>query len=263
MVGHTRCQRAPELLLLDLDGTLIDIASRPDGVVVDPKLIANLQRLFVGDPLGLVVVTGRALADADQLLAPLKLATIASHGAEVRVAGTGAGPSPPPIGQFRPLIENLCRPFPGVILEWKPYSAAIHYRDAPSLARPLGVVLAQFADANRTYRVQEGRRVFEIVPSGISKAAAVRRLMQHLPYAGRQVTYIGDDCADHDAMLAVEAAGGVALKVAGEYFGKTTAQFCSPSEVRTWLALRAHEIVTGTEQSVSLCISEVERRVSS
>jgi trehalose 6-phosphate phosphatase len=263
MVGHHSSQLAGELLLLDLDGTLLDIASRPDSVVVDPKLISSLHRLFACDPLSLVVVTGRALADADRLLAPLKLATIASHGAQVRVAGTGAGPSPPPIGQVRPQIEKLCRPFPGLILEWKPFSAAIHYRDVPSLAKPLGVVLSQFVDANRMYRVQEGRRVFEIVPSGISKKAAVQRLMQHLPYSGRQVLYIGDDRADHDAMLAVEAAGGAALKVGGEYFSQSSSQFRSPSEVRSWLAIRAEDLCAGTEQSASRCISEDDRRISS
>lgn len=262
MIAHAPARQSEELLLLDLDGTLIDIASRPDGVIVDPKLITDLQRLFERDPLSLVVVTGRALADADRLLAPLKLATIASHGAEVRVAGTGAGPSPPPIAHLRPLIERICRPFPGIVLEWKPFSAAIHYRDVPFLAEQIGKVMAQFADDNPEYRIQEGRRVYEVIPSDISKKSAVLRLMQHLPYAGRQVAFIGDDHADHDAMLAIEAMGGVGHKVAGEYFSTATAQFSSPSEVRAWLALRASEPSAGTEPLTPRCISEVDRSLS-
>ncbi len=179
-----------ELVLLDIDGTVVDIAPRPDAVVVEPSLKSSLRQLLAHDPHGLVLVTGRALRDADRLMAPLTLPALASHGAEARVAGTAWPRVPPAINTLRPLIENLMRVFPAAVIEWKPFSAAVHVRSAPEVARPVGAVLDAFARANRTYRIERGKQVFEIVPTGVSKAEAVRRLLRHLPYAGRHAIYI-------------------------------------------------------------------------
>jgi trehalose 6-phosphate phosphatase len=248
-----------DLLLLDLDGTVIDIAPLPSAVIVDGALKSALGELLARDPMGLVIVTGRALADADRLLSPLRLPAIASHGAEVRVAGTAAvGTGALSIRYLKPLIEALITPFvpQGAVLEWKPYSAAVHVRAAPELAGPVGEALQAFVERHRSYRVQPGRHVFEVLPAGVAKATAVARLMQHLPYAGRRPIYIGDDRADHDAMREVERAGGTALRVAGEYFPIADAHFASAADVRAWLVSRARELPSGTALHGTRCISE-------
>jgi trehalose 6-phosphate phosphatase len=238
-----------DLLLLDLDGTVIDIAPLPGAVVVDSAVKWALHELSTRDPLGLVIVTGRALSDADRLLGPLRLPAIASHGAEMRVAGTAAvGTGALSVRYLRPLIETLTSPFvlQGAVLEWKPYSAAVHVRAAPELAGPVEDALQRFVERHQSYRVQPGRHVFEVLPAGVSKANAVARLMQHLPYAGRRPIYIGDDRADDDAMRQVEKVGGTALQVAGEYFPICGAHFASASDVRSWLVARARELTPGT-----------------
>ncbi len=245
-----------ELVLLDIDGTVVDIAPRPDAVVVEPSLKSSLRQLLAHDPHGLVLVTGRALRDADRLMAPLTLPALASHGAEARVAGTAWPRVPPAINTLRPLIENLMRVFPAAVIEWKPFSAAVHVRSAPEVARPVGAVLDAFARANRTYRIERGKQVFEIVPTGVSKAEAVRRLLRHLPYAGRHAIYIGDDCADEAAMRVAEQAGGSALRVAGEFFSKEHAHFASPAAVREWLSARAYAACEGTSPTGLRCISQ-------
>lgn len=230
----------PLLVLLDLDGTVIDIAARPDHAFADPRLKETLARMHERDPLSLVLVTGRALADADRLLDPLRLNAVASHGAELRVAGTEARHIPPRIDSIRPLVEALVRPFAGAVIEWKPYSVAIHIRNVPALARPLEAVLSEMERSNRTYRIQKGRMVYEIVPREVSKERAVRRLLGHLPYAGRSPVYIGDDPADEDAMHTVAGRGGRVLRVAGEHFAAASADFASPAEVRDWLCRLAY-----------------------
>lgn len=248
-----------DLLLLDLDGTVIDIAPLPGAVVVDGALKSALHELLTRDPLGLVIVTGRALSDADHLLAPLRLPAIASHGAEVRVTGTAAaGTGALSVRYLKPLIEAVMMPFvpQGAVLEWKPYSAAVHVRAAPELTGSVQDALQTFVERHRSYRVQPGRHVFEVLPAGVSKATAVARLMQHLPYAGRRPIYIGDDSADHDAMREVEKVGGTALQVAGEYFPKDAAHFASAADVRAWLVARAREWNSGTAADCSRCISE-------
>lgn len=228
-------ERSADLILLDLDGSVIDIAERPDQVIVQPALKVTLQRLQTRDPLGLVLVTGRTLAVADELLHPLRLSAIASHGAECRVAGTVASQKVNPIAQIRPVIEKLARHFELATVEWKPFSVAIHFRMAPHLSGHLYDALSAFIRENPGYRIQDGRYVFEIVPNAVSKAEAVRRLLRQLPYATRRPVYIGDDSADSDAMSVVEGHGGWGLRVAGEYFAPQDANFQSPAAAREWL----------------------------
>lgn len=229
---------ANDVLLLDLDGTVIDIAARPDAVFVEPCLINALWSLSAREPSGLVIVTGRALADADRMLFPLRLPTIASHGAEWRVPGIGVE-APPTIGVFRLAIEDLLKPIAGAVLEWKPYSAAVHVRNAPEAAAAVLSALNIWVSANPDYRIATGRHVFEVVHKSISKAAAVERLLNEPPYVRRRPIYVGDDHADEGAMREIERRGGIAMRVAGEYFEPQCSTFQSPRDVREWLGLAA------------------------
>ena len=225
-----------DLLLLDLDGTIADICAEPDDAMVDADCKCTLQALVRGDPLGLVVVTGRSLADADRMLHPLELPTIASHGAEVRVPGYIAPVDLMPIGGLRGAIEALVAKFPEVRVEWKPFSAAIHVRSAPALLLPVREAVTAFARVNPAFRVQSGRLVFEIVPAGVSKAGAVGALLQLPGYRSRRAVYVGDDHADEAAMDVVQGFDGTALRVEGEHFGQADSQFDGAHAVRAWLA---------------------------
>src|SRR5208282_4043970 len=74
----------PFAIFLDIDGTLIDIASTPQGVVAPRKLARLLGQLF--DVLGgaVAIISGRPASDVDRLLTPLKLPVAGVHGAEIR-----------------------------------------------------------------------------------------------------------------------------------------------------------------------------------
>src|SRR5688572_23354239 len=75
------------LLMLDVDGTLLDIAHRPDRVTVPLTLKESLLRLHDLLEGGLVLVSGRPISDLDALFAPLRLPSIGIHGGEVRIEG--------------------------------------------------------------------------------------------------------------------------------------------------------------------------------
>ena len=71
-------------LFLDVDGTLLDFAASPTAVVVPHGLvecIADIERALGG---ALALVSGRTLADLDQLFSPLRLRASGVHGAEIR-----------------------------------------------------------------------------------------------------------------------------------------------------------------------------------
>src|SRR5438128_1740025 len=73
-------------LLLDLDGTLVDIAPRPEAVVVAEGLPASLLRLRerLGDALA--IVSGRPVEQIDALLPGVPFAVAGEHGGAVRHA---------------------------------------------------------------------------------------------------------------------------------------------------------------------------------
>ena len=95
-------------LLLDVDGTIIDIGPSPTDVQVSGALIETLKRLF--DLMGgaVALVSGRPLGDLDRLFAPLHLPAVGGHGAEMRVRDNEVfyrtKPLPP---DLRPVLAAL------------------------------------------------------------------------------------------------------------------------------------------------------------
>ena len=72
-------------LLLDVDGTIIDIGPSPTEVQVSGALLESLKRLFELTGGAVALVSGRPLGDLDRLFAPLHLPAVGGHGAEMRV----------------------------------------------------------------------------------------------------------------------------------------------------------------------------------
>src|SRR5579862_6057913 len=70
-----------DAFLLDIDGTLLDIAPTPESVHVPAPLKATLAILQQSTDGALALVSGRPLSAIDQLFAPLSLAAIGCHGA--------------------------------------------------------------------------------------------------------------------------------------------------------------------------------------
>src|SRR5581483_1593773 len=70
--------------LLDIDGTLLDIAPSPWDVVVSNGLRSSLHSLSQRTGGALALVSGRPADDIDRLFAPLRLPIIGGHGAELR-----------------------------------------------------------------------------------------------------------------------------------------------------------------------------------
>ena len=106
-------------LLLDMDGTLIDLAPTPDAVVVAPGLTDTLVSLR--DRLGgaLAIVTGRPIETVDRLLGSAPGAVAGEHGGAIRRALDAAVerpdvPAPP--AAWLEAAEALVAAFPGALL---------------------------------------------------------------------------------------------------------------------------------------------------
>ncbi len=216
-------------LFLDFDGTLVEIAPRPDAVRVPLDLPALLLRLRDQLAGALAVVSGRPLPDLDLFL-PVPLAMAGDHGASVRPVPAGPVEAPPlavPPEAWRLQAMALAQAHPGVLLEEKTHGFALHYRLAPE-AGPAAEALLAGLVAGSPFQLLPARMAWEIRPRGPSKGSAVRRLMQDGAFAGRVPVFIGDDVTDEEGMDAARALGGLGWQLQ-DAFG-------TPVALRGWLA---------------------------
>ena len=218
-------------LFLDLDGTLIDFAPRPDAAFAPPGLPEALLAAAEALEGAVAIVSGRPVAVIDTLLAPARLPAAGCHGAELRALT--AGPTqrmvPPPSPRLLGAGEAIAAAA-GLLLETKPSGLALHYRATPDRAREArDAAEALLAEAGPDFELMPAVLAFELRPRGYDKGMAVRTLMGAAPFAGRRPVFVGDDITDLDGIAAAAALGG-----AGVLLGRDAQ--AGPAEVRAWLA---------------------------
>jgi trehalose 6-phosphate phosphatase len=202
-------------LFLDFDGTLVELASTPDAVIVAPGLPDLLSR--IRDRLGgaLAIVTGRPIAGVDQFLPGLVLDACGMHGLERRIAGQVAFPDDladlsPHIGRLRARLAG----HPGLIVEDKRIGVAVHWRTAPEAEQEARAAIDDLArELGPAYKIQDGKAVREIVPARAGKGEGIRALMRSEPYEGRRPIFVGDDKTDEYGFEAVNELDGITIKI--------------------------------------------------
>ena len=230
---------AERAFLLDLDGTIVDIAPTPTDVRASAALRGTLARLWRLSGGALALVSGRALADLDRVVAPLQLPAVGSHGAEFRpVAGepASAGCMTPLDADLKGRLKSIAELDRAILVEDKDYALALHYRQAPQQQSAIeNAVMAICAELPPgTVEVLPGKAVVEVKAAGFNKGSAVRKLMQAAPFKGRRPIYIGDDTTDESAFAVLQEFDGVGLSV-GRVLPGACGRFSTPSDVRAWL----------------------------
>lgn len=223
-------------LFLDFDGTLTDIAAKPDAVHVPAGLgptLGALARLLDG---ALAIVTGRRESDIDAFLGLPTLPLASEHGAQYRFSdGSRPAVPVPALGPVLRAAEQLAAAHPGLLVEPKRASVALHFRQAPHLAPLCRQTLETAMLGLAGLELLSGKCVLEVKPAGIHKGQAIAAFMRQPPFAGRTPVFAGDDVTDEAGFAAAMALGGLAIKV-GE--GPTRAQFrcMTPAALRGWLS---------------------------
>ena len=227
-------------ILLDIDGTLLDLAPTPREVWVPPGLAKTLNRLLARTNGALALVSGRSLNDIDLIFAPDQFPVVGGHGAELRLATDSeavASHAPPMDKELKRRLAAIARLSPGILLEDKGYSLALHYRLAPHAEKAIyeAVSLIRADLPNAPIEVLPGKCVCEIKHSGFTKASGVRELMAREPFKGRRPFFIGDDVTDESVFAIMPDLDGIAFSVGRRAKG-VAGHFDAPSDVREFLA---------------------------
>ena len=228
-------------LMLDMDGTLLDIAPTPESVVVEPGLPEAL--LAIREALGgaLAFVTGRPVEQVDALFPGVPYAVAGEHGGTIRHrpgAALARIVLPDPPAEWAPAAARIVERHPGARLEQKQRGFVLHFRAAPQAGQPLREELSRLvAPADGSFQIMAAHMAWEVKPRGADKGTAVAALAGDAPFAGRRPIFIGDDVTDEDGMKVAREMDGAGFRV-DEWFG-------TAGGVRAWLKQSAAKLAAG------------------
>jgi trehalose 6-phosphate phosphatase len=213
-------------LFLDVDGTLVEIEREPGAVHVPERLCAILAELNQATDGALALVSGRSLTQLDRLFSPLQLSAAGLHGLERRNLQCGTVRSEPDPAIFEPAKARLgafADGHPGVLLEDKELTLALHYRNAPELAQQaMAVARDAVADSKGGLVLLGGKMVLELKPPGCDKGHAIAAFMEEPPFRGHRPVFAGDDVTDESGFAIINRLGGVSIRI-GDDSGRTVA----------------------------------------
>lgn len=238
-------------LFFDFDGTLADIATRPDDVHVSDDTRHMLLALAVALDGAVAIISGREIASVDQFLTPVRLAVSGVHGLTRRNADGQlftADLDPGGIQQ----VEDRLAPFvvanPGLLLERKHGAIALHYRQRPELEEASRAMMREAVAGHASIQLRPGKMVIEALAHDGNKGAAIANFLGEAPFAGRLPVFAGDDVTDEDGFALVNSRQGISIKVG---VGETQARYRAKStqELLSWLKDILQKMEDDSEQS--------------
>lgn len=231
-------------LFLDVDGTLVEFASRPEDVMATEHLVALL--LLVTQRLhgALALLSGRQLDDLDRIFDPWQPCAAAVHGVVVR-GPHGVRehqPDPAVLASVRREAVAVAARFPGAWVEDKGQGVALHFRQAPHAAAQIGnAVDAIVRTHTPAFTRQPGHLVEELRVTGFDKGNALRELMAAPPFLGTTPVVAGDDLTDEHAFAAATELGGFGVLVGDSRPTRARYRLPNPAAVRRWLTQLVEE----------------------
>jgi trehalose 6-phosphate phosphatase len=178
------------------------------------------------------VISGRPIAQLDAFLEPLRIPVAGVHGAERRDAdGRVHLLDTHPLDHVEHAARQLAKAHPGLLVENKRGSLALHYRQAPELEKLCLDTMEKAVAESPGVALLRGKMVAEAKPGGASKGRAIEDFLGEPPFAGRTPVFIGDDVTDEAGFSTVQRLGGIGIKV-GEGATAATRRLPDPGALR-------------------------------
>ena len=234
---------AGHALFLDFDGVIAEIAPTPDAVEVPPSRAAIVAAWREASGGAVALVSGREIDDLRSVFPAYDGAISGGHGAETQMPGGPRERAEADIEAARECgdaMEAFAAARPGLLFERKRAGGVLHYRRDPKEERAAWAMVEALLDGRPGLEAQPAKMAVEVKPAGFSKGSVIESLMAREPFRGRTPIYVGDDTTDEAAFRAVNAMGGLSIKV-GE--GPTEARhaFGSASRLFAWLGERLRD----------------------
>lgn len=196
------------LLAFDFDGTLAPIVADRERAVMRSKTRALLAATSELYPCA--VISGRARSDVAARLGPIRVKyVVGNHGIE---PGPDISALEREIAMARPLLAKALIAQPGVEIEDKRYSLAVHYRAAPQKRAARMAIKDAIAALPRPVRLIPGKLVANVVPSGARDKG--KTLLELRDRERAEVAlYVGDDVTDEDVFTLRQPEQLLAMRV--------------------------------------------------
>jgi trehalose 6-phosphate phosphatase len=224
-------------LFLDVDGTLIELSEHPSQTAASRALKDLL--MMVNDVLegAVALISGRPIADLDEIFFPLRLRAAGVHGGERRDEADAATPQTMPdtrLDELRARMRDFALYHPGIVFEDKHIACAIHYRARPDAQSSLRQALAPPMGAlGDDFHALEGNCVIEVKPRRFTKAHAIEEFLALPPFRHRRPVFLGDDVTDLDGFRVIEARRGMSVAVGNRVDAQW--RLPDPAATRVWL----------------------------
>ncbi len=194
--------RVPQLLVAcDYDGTLAPIVLNPAEATPLPESVAAVRQLALLPQTTVAVVSGRSLRDLATLSRlPSEVHQVGSHGSEFDIGFVQR--LAPELVELRTrlqhAVEQIVHDKPGIRIEAKPASVAVHTRGAAAHIAEQAIQAVREGPAGwPDVHVTEGKQVIELSVITTHKGTAVDALRMQL--SAGAVLFIGDDVTDENA----------------------------------------------------------------
>jgi trehalose 6-phosphate phosphatase len=199
-------KRGRVTIFLDFDGTLVDIAPRPELVRLKPEAREVLRRLSKHPLATVVMVSGRRRAELLEHIAVPDIHYFGLYGWERDDHCALPVDAQKALRDVREALEPLLKKYPDLWIENKNSSLSVHLLAVPKalhgkLREELIAVLQPFQ--KKLHAVGNIRDV-EILPRSIpGKGVAVREFLRGRADKKALAFYFGDDYSDESGFLAV------------------------------------------------------------
>lgn len=238
--------------MLDIDGTLCDIAERPGDAEV-PEEVRNSLRTLIAHPgsvLRVAFVTGRSVADAQRMLGLDGVTIYGNHGMErlfppgMTAESTTPEQAAPELRDFVRDLAVVVADFPGAAIEDKRFSLSLHFRGIDMTRLPELTARVAGLAGNYGVGLSMGKCVIDVLPAGSrTKGDAVLEIVGDAvgDSDAASILFVGDDTTDEDAFRELRALPNAVTVRVGEASDTSAAKLsvANPRAVYELLSLLA------------------------